>query len=115
MRILLACFALGLGFTAHAAQPDARVPPTLAAKIDGIATDALKHAGVPSMSIALVSGGEIVYSIVAIATFVMIVQAWRGMPPEPPLWAVDDPLWALASLLVLARRRRSRPGAAPIG
>lgn len=62
MRILLACFALGLGFTAHAAQPDARVPPALAAKIDGIATDALKHAGVPSVSIALVSGGEIVYS-----------------------------------------------------
>src|SRR3546814_15287073 len=23
------------------------------------------------------------------------------MPPEPPLWAVDDPLWALASLIVL--------------
>lgn len=46
-------------------------------------------------------GFMIVYSIVAIATFVMIVQAWRGMPPEPPLWAVDDPLWALASLLVL--------------
>ena len=46
-------------------------------------------------------GFMIVYSIVAIATFVMIVQAWRAMPPEPPLWAVDDPLWILASLLVL--------------
>ena len=46
-------------------------------------------------------GFQIVYSIVAIATFVMIVQAWRGMPPEPPLWVVDDPLWGLASLLVL--------------
>src|SRR3546814_1647044 len=23
------------------------------------------------------------------------------MPPEPPLWVVDDPLWALASLIVL--------------
>jgi len=46
-------------------------------------------------------GFQIVYSIVAIATFVMIVQAYRGMPPEPPLWAVDDPLWILASLLVL--------------
>ena len=23
------------------------------------------------------------------------------MPPEPPLWAVDDPLWALATLIVL--------------
>jgi uncharacterized membrane protein len=46
-------------------------------------------------------GFQIVYSIVAIATFVLIVQAWRGMPPEPPLWAVDDPLWILASLIVL--------------
>ncbi|MBA3942723.1 MAG: MFS transporter [Sphingopyxis sp.] len=43
----------------------------------------------------------IVYSVVAIATFIMLVQAWRGMPPEPPLWAVGDGLWALASLLVL--------------
>jgi uncharacterized membrane protein len=44
---------------------------------------------------------QIVYSIVAIATFIMLVQAWRGMPPEPPLWVVDDPLWILASLIVL--------------
>lgn len=46
-------------------------------------------------------GFQIVYSVVAIATFVMMVQAFRGLPPEPPLWAVDDPLWAFASLLVL--------------
>lgn len=46
-------------------------------------------------------GFQIVYSIVAIATFIMLVQAWRGMPPEPPLWVVDDPLWMLASLIVL--------------
>ena len=46
-------------------------------------------------------GFLITYSIVAIATFVLIVQAWRGMPPEPPLWIVDDPLWMLASVLVL--------------
>ena len=38
-------------------------------------------------------GFQIVYSIVAIATFAMMVQAFRGLPPEPPLWAVDDPLW----------------------
>ena len=43
----------------------------------------------------------IVYSIVAIATFIMLVQAWRGMPPEPPLWVVGDGLWSFASLLVL--------------
>ena len=46
-------------------------------------------------------GFLIVYSIVAIATFAMMVQAFRGLPPEPPLWTVDDPLWILASLLVL--------------
>ena len=46
-------------------------------------------------------GFQIVYSVVAIATFVLLVQAWRGMPPEPPLWAVGDGLWMLASLLVL--------------
>jgi len=46
-------------------------------------------------------GFQIVYSIVAIATFIMLVQAWRGMPPEPPLWAVGDILWTLASIIVL--------------
>src|SRR3546814_8819428 len=44
---------------------------------------------------------QIVDSVVAIATLILVVQAWRGMPPEPPLWAVDDPLWALASLIIL--------------
>lgn len=44
---------------------------------------------------------QIVYSIVAIATFIMVVQAWRGMPAEAPLWAVGDGLWIFASLLVL--------------
>lgn len=46
-------------------------------------------------------GFQIVYSIVAIATFILVVQAWRGMPPEPPLWAVGDGLWIAASLIVL--------------
>lgn len=46
-------------------------------------------------------GFQIVYSIVAIATLIMVVQAWRGMPPEPPLWAVGDGLWIVASLIVL--------------
>lgn len=46
-------------------------------------------------------GFQIIYSIVALATFVLLVQAWRWMPPEPPLWAVNDALWALASLIVL--------------
>jgi len=46
-------------------------------------------------------GFQIVYSVVAIATLIMVVQAWRGMPPEPPLWAASDGLWMLASLIVL--------------
>ncbi|PZQ21026.1 MAG: MFS transporter [Sphingopyxis macrogoltabida] len=46
-------------------------------------------------------GFQIVYSIVAIATFALIVQAWRGMPPEPPLWPVGDGLWIIASAIVL--------------
>ena len=46
-------------------------------------------------------GFQIVYSVVAIATLIMVVQAWRGMPPEPPLWTVGDGLWSLASLIVL--------------
>ena len=46
-------------------------------------------------------GFQIVYSVVAIATLIMVVQAWRGMPPEPPLWVVDDALWMLATLIVL--------------
>lgn len=46
-------------------------------------------------------GFQIAYSLVAIATFILMVQAWRGIPAEPPLWAVDDALWAFASLLVL--------------
>ncbi len=46
-------------------------------------------------------GFQVAYSLVAIATFIMMIQAWRGMPPEPPLWAVGEGLWIFASLLVL--------------
>lgn len=46
-------------------------------------------------------GFQIVYSIVAIATFMMLIQAWRGMPAEPPLWTVGDALWIFASLIIL--------------
>lgn len=46
-------------------------------------------------------GFQIVYSVVAIATLIMVVQAWRGMPPETPLWGVGDGLWIVASALVL--------------
>ncbi len=46
-------------------------------------------------------GFQVVYSIIAIATFILVVQAWRGTPPEPPLWAVGDGLWIVASVIVL--------------
>lgn len=46
-------------------------------------------------------GFQIAYSLIAIATFILMVQAWRGIPAQPPLWAVDDALWAFVSLLVL--------------
>lgn len=46
-------------------------------------------------------GFQIVYSVVAIATFVLMVRAYQAMPAELPLWEVGDALWAVASLLVL--------------
>lgn len=46
-------------------------------------------------------GFQIVYSVIAIATFIMLIQAWRGVPGQPPIWAVGDGLWAAASALVL--------------
>lgn len=46
-------------------------------------------------------GFQIVYSVIAIATFIMLVQAWRGMPAETPAWVAGTALWAIASLLVL--------------
>lgn len=63
---------------------------------------ALSHPLRPSLAARI---GEryflLAYSIIAIATFAMFVQAWRAMPMEQPLWAVGDALWGFASLLVL--------------
>jgi uncharacterized membrane protein len=42
------------------------------------------------------------YSIVALATFVWIILAFRAVPPAAPLWnGMGDALWILASLLTL--------------
>ncbi|MBA4748719.1 MAG: MFS transporter [Sphingopyxis sp.] len=46
-------------------------------------------------------GFQIVYSVVALATFILMVRAYQGMPAELPLWAVGNVLWAVASLIVL--------------
>lgn len=42
-----------------------------------------------------------IYSLIAIATFVWIVVAYRAAPESVPLWTVGDPLWALATILML--------------
>lgn len=46
-------------------------------------------------------GFQIVYSVVALATFILMVRAFQGMPAELPLWPVGDAIWALASVIVL--------------
>lgn len=46
-------------------------------------------------------GFELVYSIIAIATFLLVIQAWRAMPDEAPMWAVGDGLWIAATVIVL--------------
>jgi uncharacterized membrane protein len=46
-------------------------------------------------------GFQIVYSVVAIATFIMMVRAFQGMPAELPLWDVSDGLWAISTVVVL--------------
>ena len=46
-------------------------------------------------------GFQIVYSVVAIATFILMVRAFQAMPAEMPMWDVGDALWAVSTLLVL--------------
>jgi uncharacterized membrane protein len=46
-------------------------------------------------------GFQIAYSVVAFATFIPMVQAYRATPDTVPLWAVGDALWAVSSLIVL--------------
>lgn len=42
-----------------------------------------------------------VYSVVAIATLIWMVIAYRAMPLTAPAWSVGDGLWGLATLLML--------------
>ena len=46
-------------------------------------------------------GFQIAYAVIAIATFILMVQAYRATPAEAPLWPVGDGLWALASVIIL--------------
>ena len=41
------------------------------------------------------------YSLIALGTFVWVVQAFGAAPSAAPLWAAGDGLWALASALML--------------
>jgi uncharacterized membrane protein len=41
------------------------------------------------------------YSLVALATFAWIVVAYRGVPPQAPLWTPPDWGWMPASLVML--------------
>ena len=45
-------------------------------------------------------GFAILYSLVALATFVWVVMAWRATPPVV-LWTAPDWLWALGAALML--------------
>ena len=41
------------------------------------------------------------YSLVALGTFIWVVQAFGAAPTAMPLWSAGDGLWALASALML--------------
>ena len=41
------------------------------------------------------------YALVAAATLIWLILAYRAAPPTAPLWAVGDGLWALVSLVML--------------
>jgi uncharacterized membrane protein len=47
-------------------------------------------------------GFQMLYSVVALGTFVLMVQAYRAAPPAAPLWTAGDGLWVLATLIMLA-------------
>lgn len=47
------------------------------------------------------TGFQIVYSLIAIATFLMIIQAYRGLPPGEPYWVAGHTLWVVSSVLTL--------------
>ena len=44
----------------------------------------------------------LVYSLIAIATLIWLVLAWRAMPPVAPWWVLPEWGWAVASLVMLA-------------
>lgn len=47
------------------------------------------------------AGFQIVYSLIAIATFLMVIQSFRGLPSDEPYWVAGHALWMISSILVL--------------
>jgi uncharacterized membrane protein len=42
-----------------------------------------------------------IYSLVAAVALGWLILAYRAAPPTPPLWPVDDVLWAIVSIVML--------------
>jgi uncharacterized membrane protein len=59
----------------------------------------LRAAFVPRLGTA---GFQLLYSVVAIATFLLMVRDFGKVPDAAPWWVAGDALWALATLLMLA-------------
>jgi uncharacterized membrane protein len=47
------------------------------------------------------NGFQILYSLVSLATFVMMTRAYRSIPDAAPFWGAGDGLWWVATVLVL--------------
>lgn len=41
------------------------------------------------------------YSLVALATLLLVIRAWRATPPSAPFWPVGDTIWAVATIVML--------------
>ena len=46
-------------------------------------------------------GFSVLYSLVALATFIWLVIAYRAAPATAPLWPAGDMLWAIVTLVML--------------
>lgn len=44
---------------------------------------------------------QLVYSVVALASFVVMVRAYRAMPVDAPLWTAGTGLWLMATVIML--------------
>ncbi len=47
------------------------------------------------------NGFSIVYSLISLATFIVMLRAYRAVPDAAPYWGAGDGLWWVATVLVL--------------